>query len=92
MPNKKLIAFALYSDDETLVCGGTLTKKIRGGYAAQVVVITDGSYAKQPANPIFLFDWLVSNQTRPLMLNPKIFLKTKRYLLSKNTLYGVEAI
>jgi len=42
---KKLMVFAPHPDDETLVCGGTIAKKVLQGYVAKVVVMTDGSRA-----------------------------------------------
>ncbi|MEM3378398.1 MAG: PIG-L family deacetylase [Candidatus Bathyarchaeia archaeon] len=45
MNKKRIIVFAPHPDDETLGCGGTITKKIREGYEVLLVILTDGRYA-----------------------------------------------
>lgn len=40
-----ILIFAPHPDDEVLGCGGTITKRIRQGYEAYIVFMTDGAHS-----------------------------------------------
>jgi LmbE family N-acetylglucosaminyl deacetylase len=47
------VVFAPHPDDETLACGGTLSKKIDSGASVRLVVVTDGAASGgEAANPL----------------------------------------